>query len=225
MKKTLLLAAAASALGVAVPAAAQYYPSPNRVVPSQYGLDNSYDVRITQLRARLDAGVRTGTINSREAYRLSRQIDDLQRLEDRMAYNGLTESERYDLQRRLRTVRQNIRVADNNAWDRNERYGYDDRSYIYGPSAGAGAGYYGQGGPYDEVVCEQRSGVGGLIDSVFGPNCFRVGDRVPTNLYGVPSQYRSTYRDNGSVYYRSDGRAVYGIDARTNTVVSIHPLR
>ena len=223
MKKTLLLAAAASALGVAVPAAAQYYPAPNRVVPSQYGLDNSYDVRINQLRTRLDAGVRAGTIDRREAYRLSRQIDDLQRLEDRYAYNGLTESERYDLQRRLRTVRQNVRVADNNSWDRNERYGYDDRAYGYGPSAGAG--YYGQGGPYDEVVCEQRGGLGGLIDSVFGPNCFRVGDRAPSNLYGVPSQYRGTYRDNSSIYYRSDGRAVYGIDARTNTVVSVHPLR
>jgi hypothetical protein len=223
MKKTLLLAAAASALGVAVPAAAQYYSAPNRVVPGQYGLDNSYDVRIAQLRQRLDAGVRAGTINSREAHRLSRQIDNLDRLEDRMAYNGLTESERYDLQRRIRAVRQNVRVADNNSWDRYERYGYDDRAY--GVGVGAGAGYYGQGGPYDEVVCEQRSGIGSLIDSVFGPNCFRVGQRVPSNLYGVPSQYRNTYRDNGSVYYRSDGRAVYGIDARTNTVVSVHPLR
>jgi hypothetical protein len=72
---------------------------------------------------------------------------------------------------------------------------------------------------------EQRSGIGSLIDSVFGPNCFRVGDRAPSNLYGVPSQYRGTYRDNGSIYYRSDGRAVYGIDARTNTVVSVNPLR
>jgi hypothetical protein len=225
MRKILLLAAAVSALGVAAPAAAQYYSSPNRVVPGTYGVDNAYDVRINQLRARLDAGVRAGSIDVREANRLSRQIDDLQRLEDRYAYNGLTESERYDLQRRLRQVRQNVRVADNNSWDRNERYGYDDRAYSYGYGPSAGAGYYGQGGPYDEVVCEQRSGIGSLIDSVFGPNCYRIGDRAPSNLYGVPSQYRGTYRDNGSVYYRSDGRAVYGIDARTNTVVSVHPLR
>lgn len=234
MKKMLLLAAAVSALGAAAPAAAQYYPAPNRVVPGTYGVDNSYDVRINQLRTRLDAGVRAGTIDSREAYRLSRQIEDLQRLEDRLAYNGLDETERYTLQRRLRAVRQDMRVADNNSWDRYERYGYDDRAYGYGPSAGAGygyapsagAGYYGQGGPYEEtVVCEQRGGIGALIDSVFGPNCFRVGDRAPSNLYGVPSQYRNTYRDNSNIYYRSDGRAVYGIDARTNTVVSVNPLR
>jgi hypothetical protein len=238
MKKMLLLAAAVSALGAAAPAAAQYYPAPQRAVPGTYGVDNSYDVRINQLRARLDAGVQARTIDSREAYRLSRQIDDLQRLEDRLAYNGLDETERYTLQRRLRAVRQDMRAADNGAWDRNERYGYDDRAYGYGAGAGAGygsgygygpsagAGYYGQGGPYEQtVVCESRSGVGALIDSVFGPNCFRVGDRAPSNLYGVPSQYRSTYRDNSSIYYRSDGRAVYGIDARTNTVVSVNPLR
>jgi hypothetical protein len=229
MRNMLLLAAAASALGVAAPAAAQYYSSPNRVVSGQYGVDNSYDVRISQLRARLDAGIRAGTIDSREAYRLRRQIDDLDRLENRMAYNGLTESERYDLQRRIRAVRQNVRVADNNSWDRYERYGYDDRAYgAYGAGVapyGAAPGYYGQGGPYEEVVCESRSGVGALIDSVFGRDCFRVGQRVPSNLYAVPNEYRSMYRDNGSVYYRSDGRAVYGIDARTNTVVSIHPLR
>jgi hypothetical protein len=225
MKKMLLLAAAVSALGAAAPAAAQYYSSPNRIVPGTYGVDNAYDVRINQLRTRLDAGVQAGTIDPREANRLSRQIDDLQRLEDRMAYNGLDETERYTLQRRLRAVRQDMRVADNNGWDRYERYGYDDRAYGYGPSVGAGAGYYGQGGPYDEVVCESRSGVGAVIDNIFGRDCFRVGQRVPGNLYAVPNEYRSQYRDGYGTYYRSDGRAIYQIDARTNTVISIHPLR
>jgi len=229
MRKSIFLFAAVSAFAAAAPAAAQYY-APQRY-SGQVGIDNSYDVRIAQLQSRLDAGVQAGTIDPREAWRLRREMTDLARLEQRYSYNGLTESERYDLQRRLRAVRQDMRVADNGGWDRYERYGYDDRSY-YGPSAGAGAGYYGQGGPYygqggpyEEVVCEQRSGVGGLIDNIFGPNCFRVGDRAPSNLYGVPSQYRGTYRDNSSIYYRSDGRAVYGIDARTNTVVSVNPLR
>lgn len=221
MRKSILLFAAVSALGAAAPAAAQYY-APQRY-SGQYGVDNSHDVRIAQLQSRLDAGIQAGTIDPREAWRLRREMTDLARLEQRYSYNGLTETERYDLQRRIRAVRQDMRVADNGAWDRNERYGYDDRAYGYGPSAGAG--YYGQGGPYEDVVCEQRSGVGGLIDNIFGPNCFRVGDRAPSNLYGVPSQYRGTYRDNSSIYYRSDGRAVYGIDARTNTVVSVNPLR
>ncbi|TMJ17416.1 MAG: hypothetical protein E6G92_13930 [Alphaproteobacteria bacterium] len=228
MRKMLLLAAAASALGAAAPAAAQYYSAPYRTVPSQYGVDNSYDVRISQLHQRLDAGIRAGTIDSREAYRLRRELDDLARVEQRLSYNGLTESERFDLQRRIRSVRQDMRYADGGAWDRNERYGYDDRAYgAYGAGVapyGAAPGYYGQGGPYEEVVCESRSGVGALIDSVFGRDCFRVGQRVPSNLYAVPSEYRSMYRDGYGTYYRSDGRAIYEIDARTNTVLSVHPL-
>jgi hypothetical protein len=234
MKKTLLLAAAASALGAAVPAAAQYYQQPQRYAqpygyqtytyPGQYGADTAFDARIGQLRARLDAGIQAGTIDPREAYRLRREMDDLQRVQARYSYNGLSTNERADLQRRIRAVRQDMRYADNGAWDRYERYGYDDRSY-YGPSAGAG--YYGQGGPYEEVVCENRGGVAGVIDTFLGTNnCYRIGDRISTSgLYGVPSQYRGMYRDNGSIYYRSDGRAVYGIDARTNTIVSINPLR
>jgi hypothetical protein len=223
MRKSILLFAAVSALGAAAPAAAQYY-APQRY-SGQYGVDNSYDVRIGQLQSRLDAGIQAGTIDPREAWRLRREMTDLAQLEQRYSYNGLTETERFDLQRRIRAVRQDMRVADNGAWDRYERYGYDDRAYGYGPSAGAGAGYYGQGGPYeDTVVCENRGGVGGLVDSMFGRNCFRVGDRVPSNLYALPSEYRGLYRDGYGTYYRSDGRMIYEIDSRTNTVLSVHPL-
>jgi len=235
MRKTLILAAV-SALAAAAPAAAQYYaqPYPQRYAqpysyqtytyPGQYGADTAYDARIGQLRARLDAGVRAGTIDPREANRLGREMDDLARVQARYSYNGLSTNERADLQRRIRAVRQDMRYADGGVWDRYERYGYDDRSY-YGPSAGAGA-YYGQGGPYeDTVVCESHSGVGALIDNIFGRDCFRVGDRAPSNLYAVPSQYRSLYRDGYGTYYRSDGRAIYEIDARTNQVLSVHPMR
>jgi hypothetical protein len=44
---------------------------------------------------------------------------------------------------------------------------------------------------------------------------------VPNNLYGVPSQYQSQYRDGNGVYYRSDGRCIYQIDARNDTVIRI----
>ncbi len=37
--------------------------------------------------------------------------------------------------------------------------------------------------------------------------------------------FGSQYRDNNSVYYRSDGQRVYEIDARTNQVIRIHPVR
>jgi hypothetical protein len=70
--------------------------------------------------------------------------------------------------------------------------------------------------------------IGGVIDSVLGrsDNCYslRVGSRATGNLYSVPSQYRYQYRDGNGVYYRSDGRAIYQIDARTNTVLRVYDL-
>ena len=38
------------------------------------------------------------------------------------------------------------------------------------------------------------------------------------------AQYRNQYRDGNGVYYRSDGRAIYQIDARTDTVLRIYAL-
>ena len=92
-------------------------------------------------------------------------------------------------------------------------------------------GYYGQGGPY-EPVCTSRGGIGGLIDDLFGADdaCdagtgLRVGSRVSGNLGAVPYEYRNQYRDGDGYYYRSDGRSIYQIDARTQTVVRIHALK
>jgi hypothetical protein len=102
-----------------------------------------------------------------------------------------------------------------------DQYGeYDDGYYD---------GYRGQGGPYEEVepVCQSRGGLGGVIDSVFGrEDCsgFQVGQRVSGNLYAVPYEYRNQYRDGGGIYYRSDGRQIYQIDARTNTVVRVYGM-
>ena len=40
----------------------------------------------------------------------------------------------------------------------------------------------------------------------------------------MPYEYRNQYRDGNGVYYRSDNRAIYQIDARTDTVVRIYSL-
>jgi len=211
MRKTLFLISAVSALCAAAPAAAQW--------SNQYGLDTSFDARIGQLQTRLDAGVRAGSVDRRQAWRLSQQLRDLARLEDRYSMNGFTRFEREDLQQRIRSFRAGLRVADGGSYDRYERYGswsdydrYDGR-------------YQGRGGPYEEVVCERRSGLGGVLDSLTGrENCYAIGDRVGSGLYAVPSDYSDRYRDRGGVYYRSDGRNVYEIDARTNTVIQIHRM-
>jgi len=213
MRTTLLAMSAVAALAAAAPAAAQYQGR----YSNQYGQDVSFDARINGLEARLDAGLRQGTIDRREAWRLRRQLSELQRLEDRYSINGFTRFERDDLQQRLRAFRQDVRVADNGSYDRYDR-GWDDDRYD--------GRYAGRGGPYEDVVvCERRGGVIGFIDQLTGDrDCFTVGQRVTFDLDPVPYAYRSRYRDGRDVYYRSDGRTVYGIDARTNTVVEVHRI-
>ena len=219
MRITLLAMSAVAALAAAMPAAAQYQDR----YSSQYGQDVSFEARIDALRARLDAGLRQGTIDRREAWTLRRQLGELQRLEDRYSLNGFTRFERDDLQQRLRAVRQDLRVADNGGYDRYDRYSWDDGRWDNRyPRAIAG-----RGGPYEDVVvCERRGGVIGFLDELTGDrDCFTVGQRVTFDLDPVPYAYRSRYRDSGDVYYRSDGRAIYGIDARTNAVVEVHRIR
>lgn len=223
MKKLVFAFAAVSALAVSAPAAAQYS---NRY-DNNADFSTRFDYRIDQLEDRLDSGIRVGEIDRRESRDLRRQIYDLNRLEAQYSANGLSNSERQELQRRIRDVRQNLRLADgrDDGWyDRNDRYGswdrWDDDRYT------------GRGGPYEDAddyyACERttRSGIGGVIDSVLGTNrCYGVGDRVSsTGLYAVPSAYRSQYRDGSGYYYRSDGQRIYRIDTRTNTVAGVYPM-
>ncbi len=64
-----------------------------------------------------------------------------------------------------------------------------------------------------------------MIDSVFGTSrCLSVGQRATSNLYSVPYEYRGQYRDGPGYYYRSDGRQIYRIDSRTNTVTGAYPI-
>ncbi len=222
MKKLLTVAAAASAL-VAIPAAAQTYGQP-------YGQANGYGQvnaggavgiqnRIAQLEARLQAGLQAGTITRQEAKSIRPQIRELRRLERQYSANGLTQQERQVLQQRIRYARQQLRTADGG----NGRYAEWDRE----------DGYYGQGGPYEpyqtvEPVCERPSGIGGVISGIFGGgnnDCgLRVGQRASGNLYGLPYEYRNQYRDSSNAYFRTDGRMIYQIDARTNTVVRVYSM-
>jgi len=223
MKIPLLAMSAVAALAAATPAAAQYGSYSGQYdgrYSSQYGQDVSFGARISNLEARLDAGTRAGTIDRSEAWSLRRQLYQLRRLEARYRMDGFTQYERQDLAQRLRSVRQNLRLADNGSYDRYDRMAWDDYS---NPGVGA---YTGTGGPYEEVVCERRSGAAGFIDAITGTqNCYSVGDRIGNGLYEVPFSYRDRYRDGNGVYYRSDGRNIYEIDARTNTVIAIHRTR
>ncbi|WP_371876892.1 hypothetical protein [Phenylobacterium sp. LH3H17] len=81
--------------------------------------------RQAQLDRRIDQGVRSGKITTREAYRLRADFQVIARLEARYRVNGLSAWERTDLDRRFNTLAARIR------WERrdDERYrdGYGQR--------------------------------------------------------------------------------------------------
>jgi hypothetical protein len=237
MKKLLIATTAMSALLAAAPAAAQYG---NR----QYGTANPYnqgynanaygttgmDNRLARIEARIQAGVDAGTIDMREARNLRWQLNQISRLDRQYSRNGYTQAERSDLQARLRSFRDQL-IADGGG----NGYGYGSGQYgSNGYDRGysnTNNGYYGQGGPYEEACDNSRSsgGLGGLIDSIFGgdrDDCasLGVGARVSGNLGAVPYEYRNQYRDGAGYYYRSDGRSIYQIDTRTNTIMRVYPM-
>ena len=115
-----------------------------------------------------------------------------------------------DLNRDRRIDEREWRMAEERYDDRNDR---DDDGYDRGDDR------------YDDRDT-RRGGVGGVIDNLLGRNTLRVGQSVGANarLGGVPYEYRTQYRDGNGVYYRSDGRAIYQIDARTHTVLRIYGM-
>ena len=217
MNRILAALTAASAIALAAPAAAQYDYQANANAGGRVGIEN----RIARLDARIDAGVESGAITRREARSLRQELRAIVRLERQYSRDGLNRQERADLQQRVRSFREQLRMAD----ERTGQYAYsDDYDDRYED------GYYGQGGPYEEVDCDRNGGLGGILDSIFGggDDCarsgLRVGQRVSGSLGAVPYEYRSRYRDGGGVYYRSDGRSIYQIDARTHTVLRIYAM-
>jgi len=256
MNKALLSAAALSAMAVAAPAAAQYQngyqTGPQRGdyrgdQNDDYGVGGNanFSARIGRLQAQLDAGVRSGEIDRREAWRVRQQLTQLTQLERRYAVSGFTGQERADLQQRLRAVREQLRTtgggygqAGNNGYGDNgyggdDRYADRDRDGLYDSDErldANGDGYddrdYNRNGRWDDQPgsAQTRGGMGGLIDEVVGRGALRVGDRASNGLGAVPSQYGSQYRDTRDAYYRSDGRSIYQIDARSQTVVRVYPI-
>lgn len=274
MKKFITIAlAATAAIAAASPAGAQFH-------------DGRAQFRSDHLRMQLQAGVQSGAITRAEAMPLRRQLRQLFDLERRYAAGGFSGRERADLQNRMASLRQGIRMAgrDGNGrydrdddrwsdrrdcppgldrrnngclppgqagrddgdgrwsddrpgrgeWSDRSRDGHDDRDTDREDRIAAdrsGEDRYDRGDEdyddrddrYDDRET-RRDGIGGVFDSVLGGGGLRVGERVSADMGAVPSAYRSRYRDRDGVYYRSDGRQIYQIDAGTQTEVRIHPM-
>ena len=134
MRITLIsLAAAASALAVAAPASAQYFPVPQG---NAYGYQNNYgqarrlDARIDAIQRQINQLDRRNILSDREADRLRRESREVERRLHFAARNGLHPQERYDIERRIARLEQRLfrDARDGHGWGgRDQRYGGYDR--------------------------------------------------------------------------------------------------
>jgi hypothetical protein len=227
--------------------------NPNNNQQGQYrnngNADANLSARIDQLQLRLQAGIQNGSITRQEATPLRQQLRQLTQLQRQYARDGISGQERGELQRRVRDLRQALRAADGNnqaRWDDDREDGYGrDNGYGYRPDASTRIdanrdGYddrdYNRNGRWDDdvndgryaqpVPQQPRGGLGGIVDSLLGRagGGLQIGQRVPNGLYGLPDGYRDQYRDSSTAYFRTDGRQIYQIDARTQTVVRVYPM-
>ena len=124
------LAAAASALAVATPAAAQYYPQPQGYAyghQGNRGLARSLQVRIDNIQRQIERLDRRNVLSDREARRLRQDSRDLERRLRYVRYNGLHPAEGYDIERRLTRLEQRLwrDARDGNRWG----HGYNQGQY------------------------------------------------------------------------------------------------
>jgi hypothetical protein len=253
MKRVFLAMTAVCALTAAAPAAAQYGSAnanvgmgiSNRITQLQSRIDagvragtinrsEAFSLR-NELRelSRLERQYSRNGLTVQERQDLQIRLRDL-RDDVRLADGGIAGSDRYGSNDDRYDDDRYVGRADrdNDDWSDDDRYvgrldrnndGWDDRDR--NRDGRIDNGYSGVGGPYEEAdQCQTRGGIGGVLDNVLGNNCLRVGARVSGNLGAVPYEYRNQYRDGNGVYYRSDGRQIYQIDARTDTVVRIYRM-
>ena len=232
MRKILLAMGAVSALAIATPAAAQFEREFEVRTDAQF--NSRLDARIDMIFERIETGIDSGAINRTEMRELNRELRVLMRLHRDYAFNGLTQRERGDLVQRLRALREDVRMADSGR--SNQRYGRYEDDWWDDDDLARGGPYDTDGDGWDDRDCDRdgdidsgrcdapRGGLGGFIDAILGQGGLRVGQRVTGQLYAVPYEYRDRYRDGAGYYYRSDGRRIYQIDARTNVVTRVHPM-
>jgi hypothetical protein len=147
MRKMIITAAAAvSALAIAAPAAAQWAPAP----PPQaygygygqqgYGYNHNFgqvralQVRLNQIERQIDRLDRRNRLSDREADRLRRDANRIERQLRVFAQNGLNPREHRDISIRIARLEQNVRYQANdgnrygrNTWQDRDRDGRPDR--------------------------------------------------------------------------------------------------
>ena len=135
------LAATASALAVATPASAQYFPQPQGYAygyQDKYGQVRRLQARIDQIQRQISRLDRRNILSEREARRLRHDSRELERRLRFAARNGLHPQERFEIERRLARLEHRLwrDARDGNRFGHNaysggfydrDRDGRDDR--------------------------------------------------------------------------------------------------
>jgi hypothetical protein len=137
MRKVLIaLAAAGSALAIATPAAAQYYPGQpygygyNQPYGNAYGYNNygqvrSLQVRINAVERQINLLDRRDRIRNRDADRLRDEANNLERRLRHAARDGMNPYEARDIQVRLARLEQRVQYTLSYRNGRYGNYGYN----------------------------------------------------------------------------------------------------
>jgi Ni/Co efflux regulator RcnB len=125
MKKILLSIAAVSAVAAATVPAAAMAQSYDRGYDDRGGWNPGGD-RVARLDERIDRGIRNGSLDRREAWRLKGDLRETARLQYRYGRDGLSRWERADLDRRFDRINAQIRYERH---DRDYGYGYGRDRY------------------------------------------------------------------------------------------------
>ena len=200
MRKIHITLAAASALALAAPVAAQPR-SQDHAMPHSWSGDRQ---NTHQLQMRFDAGVQSGAISRREATPLRNQLRQLTLLERQYSRAGFNDWERRALRERSRTLNLSLTAAERsgNMVGRSDRIGDKDR-----PGDRRWEGY---------AQTDQRDMRGDRFNGDV-----RVGQRFSGRQVALPAAYRDRYRDNDTSFYRYDDDRVYQIDRASGVIMAM----
>ena len=131
-KFVISLAAAGTALALATPASAQYYPQPQPYGYNNYGQVRALQVRIDGIQRRIEFLRDRRMITRNEANGLRNESRDLERKLYRAGRYGLNPNEAQNIQYRIARLEQHVRheVRDGR-WD-NRGYGWNNGNSGYG---------------------------------------------------------------------------------------------
>jgi hypothetical protein len=123
------LAATASALVVATPASAQYFPQPQGYATGWHnsGQARALKSRIDAIQRRIEHLDRRNILSDREARRLRQDSRELERRLRIVRQNGLAPQERYDIERRLARLEQRLFRDARDGNRHNAQSGHHDR--------------------------------------------------------------------------------------------------